>query len=120
MEVVNHAVESFRIKLQAVQAVEGESTNGHRQILGDLRKQRRTVQEFQDARAAEENCISEFLFRGRVFWEITIRSGTALDEMIAAADEPHQILCLLPPTTSTKTKILACEWNRESKTASQF
>jgi hypothetical protein len=39
------------------------------------------VQEIQEACAAEENCISRFVFASRVFWEITIRSATAPDEM---------------------------------------
>jgi hypothetical protein len=39
------------------------------------------VQEIEEACATEENCISQFVFQSRAFWEVTIRSTTALDEI---------------------------------------
>jgi hypothetical protein len=99
MDVVNRIIDSFPVRLLAVEALQGECLNGHRDVLKELQTGRKAVKQIQEELLGERGMISRFIESSRQFfgsfrerWEENPRYGLFVLES-------YEIMKLLPSAT---------------------
>ena len=69
METINAAIDSFPVRLKAVEALRGQSLNGHRDVIRDLHTGARTVEQVLMEREEEANAVETFVAESRDLFE---------------------------------------------------
>jgi hypothetical protein len=67
VDVVNRNIDNFPVRLLAVEALEGECLNDHRDVLKEFQTREKSTRDIQEERLAERGKIGRFLELSRLF-----------------------------------------------------
>jgi transposase len=102
IDEVNALIASFPNRLRTVEALDGQSLNGHRNVQVML-TQGQTVQQIREMRTQEREILGRFLNESRELFEIEVWEETKLTELF---DRCETILKRLPEMMLKKVRLM--------------
>lgn len=102
IDKVNNLIGSFTNRLRTVEALDGQSLNGHRNIQVML-AQNYTIQQIRQMREEEKQILERFLNESQDLFETEVWEAKPLDELFARS---KTILKKLPETILEKVRLM--------------